>query len=560
MTQYVQTPEESKFGGLILPRETLASIVRQEIGGSYTSVRRDNKNVANWYVSGGSADSDTLPYMDPLRWQARDLDRNSPLASGALDTIVENVVATGLRPQSNIDAKLLGMTEEEKNAWQTEAERYFFLWADSKDSDVTRGGNFWETQAMVLINTMLSGDVFTVRRYKERNGSIFGTCLQMVEADRCMTPPGKEVDNVFGGVEVDADGEAKRFHFLKDHPGNAFITRSAQPGEYTAIDAYDGNGVALCLHHMARRRPDQKRGISLFAPVMEQFKQLSRYQEAELTAAVVSGMFSVFVKTDLPNTGSSFLPGNIPGQVGGTNYTPSGTGLTQLQSGAIVDLAPGEDVTFANPNRPNTAFEPFTDAIYKHIGVGLGLPKEVMLKNFVSSYSASRAAIMEAWKMFRRRRQWLVSSLCAPSYEWVISEAIARGYLQAPGFFDDPLRRAAYLGTTWRGQPAGQLDPLKEAKAAKEWLSIPGAVTIQQVTAEMFGTDYEDNLAQVSRERTQITALPPDPLVPVVAEAPAPQDPTDPEQQALIDSLTGIIAMGDESDDEPDQAGGVDEQ
>jgi lambda family phage portal protein len=549
MTQYVRTPEESKFGGLILPKETLAQIVRHEIGGAYTSTRRDNKNTANWDVSMGSADADTLPYMDPLRWQARDMDRNNPLASGAVDTIVDNVVATGLRPQSNIDAKLLGITEEEKNALQTEFERFFFMWADSKDADVTRGSTFWEQQALTLINTMVSGDMFSVRRYKERPGSIFGTCLQMVEADRCTSPPGKEgpLGKVYGGVEVDADGEAQRFHFLKEHPGNAFLSRVADPTQFVTIDAYDANGVPLCLHHLARRRIDQKRGISLFAPVLEQFKQLARYSEAELTAAVVSGMFSVFVKTDLPTTGS-FLPGNIPGQVGGTNITPQGTGLTKLQSGAIVDLAPGEDVTFANPNRPNTAFEPFTDAVYKHIGVGLGLPKEVMLKNFEASYSASRAAIIEAWKMFRRRRQWLVASLCQPTYAWVISEAVARGYVQAPGFFDDPLRRAAYLGTTWRGAPMGQLDPLKEAKAAKEWLSIPGAITIQQITAEQFGTDYEDNLEQVGRERTQIEALPADPMAPPapVVEPPAPGQPEDNEDEAaLLQAITGLIVGPD---------------
>ena len=525
MTQYVRTPEDSKFGGLILPKETLAQIVRHEIGGAYTSTRRDNKNTANWDVSMGSADADTLPYMEPLRWQARDLDRNSPLASGAVDTIVDNVVSTGLRPQASIDRKILGLSDEEASEWQSDAERFFFMWADSKDADVTRGSTFWEHQALVLINTMLSGDTFSLRRYKERTGSIFGTCLQMIEADRCASPPGQEgpLGKVYGGVEVDADGEAKRFHFLKEHPGNAFLSRVADPTKYVSIDAYDANGVPLCLHHIVRRRPDQKRGVSIFAPVMEQFKQLSRYQEAELTAAVVSGMFSVFVKTDLPATGS-FLPGNIPGQINGANITPQGTGLTRLQSGAIVDLAPGEDVTFANPNRPNTAFEPFTDAIYKHIGVGLGLPKEVMLKNFVSSYSASRAAIMEAWKTFRRRRKWLAASLCQPTYEWVITEAIARGYLRAPGFFDDPLRRAAWLGATWRGSPPGQLDPLKEAKAAKEWLSIPGAVTIQQVTAEMFGTDYEDNLEQTARERTQIAALPADPMAPPAPVVATPDD------------------------------------
>lgn len=523
---YVQTPQESRFGGLILPQETLAQMIQHQFNASaYTSVRRDNKNTAAWDVSMGSADADTLPHMDPLRWQARDLDRNNPLASGALETITDNVVATGLRPQSNIDRKILGLTEEEASQWQTEAERYFFMWANSKDADVTRYGTFWEQQALVLINTLMSGDVFTIRRFKERKGGIFGTCLQMVEADRCATPTEKMgIDGrVYGGVEVDADGEPVKYHFLKEHPGNITLMRLANAGEYTSVDATDKNGIPLCLHHFTRRRPDQRRGVSLFAPVMEQFKQLGRFTEATLMQAVVAGMFSVFIKTQSPS-GSGLMPGTIPGQVNGQALTPAGTGLTKLQSGMIMDLAPGEEVQFANPHT-NTAFDPLSTSVLKHIGVGLGLPHEVLVKHFTASYSASRAAIMEAWKSFRRRRQWLVSGMCEPVYGWVISEAVSRGYLSAPGFFEDPLRRAAWLGATWRGAPMGQLDPLKEAKAAKEWLSIPGAVTIQQITAEQFGTDYEDNLAQVSRERTQISALPADPLAPVPVQAAEPATP-----------------------------------
>ena len=523
---YVQTPQDSRFGGLILPKETLAQMIRQQIGGAYQSVRRDNKNTAAWDVSMGSADADTIPYADPLRWQARDLDRNNPLAAGGLDTIVDNVVATVLRPQSVVDRAILGISEAEASAKQTEIERWFYLWADSKDGDVTRQGSYWEHQALVLLNTLLSGDIFTIRRFKPRTGGIFGTCLQLVEADRCMTPPGKDapIGKVYGGVEVDADGEPVRYHFRKDHPGDAFLTRLGDPNEFTSVRAYDDTGMPLCLHHYVRRRPDQKRGISILAPVMEQFRQLGRYTEAELTAAVVSGMFSVFVKTAAPT--GSVLPGTIPGQIGGQNITPTGTGLTRLQSGMIMDLAPGEDVEFANPNRPNTAFDPFTASILKHIGVGLGLPHEVLVKHFTASYSASRAAIMEAWKSFRRRRQWLVASDCQPVYAWVISEAVARGYIDLPGFFEDPVRRAAWLGAVWRGSPMGQLDPLKEAKAAKEWLSIPGATTIQNVAAEQFGSDWEDNLDQTRRERERIAALPADPMAPAPAGQP---DTTPPE-------------------------------
>jgi lambda family phage portal protein len=557
---YVQTPESSRFGGLILPRETLASIVRQEVGSSYASVNPRNKNTIGWATSSGSADADSVPYANPLRFQARDLDRNNPLASGALETIIDNVVATGLRPQANIDRTILGLSEDEASAWQTEAERFYYIWANSKDCDATRQSTFWELQALVLLNTLMSGDVFNIRRFKERPGSVFGTCVQMVEADRCETPPAKDgVDSrVVGGVQTDADGEAVRYWFLKNHPGDLFLHgRMLEANEYVSVPAYDDEGFALCLHHYVKRRPDQKRGISILAPVLEQFKMLGRYTEAELSAAVVSAMFSVFVKSDMPASVGG-LPGAIPGMVGGNQVAPKGNGLTKLQSGMIVDLAPGEDVTFANPNRPNTAFDPFTDAIYKHIGVGLGLPKEVMLKNFVSSYSASRAAIMEAWKMFRRRRHWLVASFCQPSYAWVISEAVGRGYLRAPGFFDDPLRRAAWLGTTWRGAPMGQLDPLKEAKAARQWLGIPGALTIQQLTAEQFGTDYEDNLGQIARERTQIAALPEDPLAPAVAATAEPGEEGGERAAAsddsgeLLQAITGLIAGPPDEDDDDD--------
>lgn len=543
MTQYVNTPRESRFGGLILPQDTLATMIRREIGASYQSVRRDNKNTANWDVSIGSADADTLPHMDPLRWQARDLDRNNPLAGGSLDTIVDNVVATGLRPQSSVDREILGLSEEQASAWQSNAERYFYLWAESRNVDVTRHSNFWEYQALTLLNSMLSGDVFTIRRYKERADSIFGVCLQMVEADRCATPVGKDgIDsNVHGGVEIDSDGQPVRYHFMKKHPGDMALRSIQDVGQYTAVNAVDKNGFDLCLHHFQRRRPEQRRGISVLAPVIEQFKQLGRYTEAEITAAVVSGMFSVMITTDMPE-GSGLIPGTIPGQVGTQQITPTGTGLTRLQSGLIMDLAPGEKVEVVNPSRPNTAFDPFTAAVLKHIGVGLGLPFEVLMKHFTASYSASRAAIMEAWKMFRRRRAWLVTSLCQPTYAWVISEAVARGYLDAPGFFESPLKRAAWLGCIWRGAPMGQLDPLKEAKAAKEWLSIPGAVTVQQLTAEQFGTDFEANIEQTARERKLIADLPPDPLAPPEPAVGGQQDPGQTAQTMNIETLAAAVA------------------
>jgi hypothetical protein len=39
VNHYVQTPENSRFGGLILPQETLSAIVRQEVAPALVQMR-----------------------------------------------------------------------------------------------------------------------------------------------------------------------------------------------------------------------------------------------------------------------------------------------------------------------------------------------------------------------------------------------------------------------------------------------------------------------------------------------------------------------------------------
>lgn len=47
---------------------------------------------------------------------------------------------------------------------------------------------------------------------------------------------------------------------------------------------------------MNRERAGQRRGVPMLAPVLEALKQLGHYTDAEITAAVLSAMFTVFVK------------------------------------------------------------------------------------------------------------------------------------------------------------------------------------------------------------------------------------------------------------------------
>ena len=68
------------------------------------------------------------------------------------------------------------------------------------------------------------------------------------------------------------------------------------------------------LHVMDSERPEQYRGVSYLAQVIEPILQIRRYTESELIAAIVESFFTAFVKTD---TGADENPINETGGDGG---------------------------------------------------------------------------------------------------------------------------------------------------------------------------------------------------------------------------------------------------
>ena len=74
--------------------------------------------------------------------------------------------------------------------------------------------------------------------------------------------------------------------------------------------------------------------------------------------------------------------------------------------GMIADLPERTRAKSVSPSRPNTAFDAFVLSLVRQIGSALGIPAEVLLLNFEASYSASRGALLEAWKLFNYWRTW----------------------------------------------------------------------------------------------------------------------------------------------------------
>ncbi len=466
--------------------------------GSYT-----RPSMRTFHASSSSPKSDVDPYNGTMRQRGRTLVMTSPVAAACIDTIVTNVVGTGLKLKSRIDTRTLGMTPEEAEKWQDKAELEFALFADKAQTcDSTGLNNFYALSRLVEKSCTESGDCFVIRDWEDSTPlAPYSLRLRVIEADRCATPyeyggtsyytegyNPKTKNKIYDGVEVNSTGKVVAYWFRSNYPNDV----RAEPTEWTRIETIGDNGVPNVLHITESARPEQYRGVTAFAPIMEETRELSKYMKAELGAAVLESYFTVIVKSNSDVRSNPFNPqyqeepGDQPSEF-------------RIGQNTWAHLKPGEDVVFADPTRPSSGLPEFEKVVNKHTAAALGLPSETVLKEHNKSYSASRASRLDAQATFQVKRSQLIENFAQPVYEMLITEAVARGRISAPGFFTDPIRHNAYLGTEWVGPTMGQLDPVKEVNAIGAAVDR-GWTTNAAAAQQMFGTEFDSNAEELERE------------------------------------------------------------
>ena len=467
-----------------------------------------SRALKEWIPESGSPAYHITYDLDFLRRRSHDLVRNSPMGLAAVSTLAANVIGPGLRAQPQIDAEFLGLEEEQASRWERQARREFELFANGT-FDITNSFSFAQLQELAFRSVLVSGDCFVLfPRRTRRGGNPYRTRLQLIEGERIINDHHMgETNDYNNGIRRDEFGSPIAYTVASGEL-DSLIGGDVTYMEVPAFGAQTGRQNVL--HVFFPTRPNQPRGVPLLTPVMESLKQLSRYMESELMAAVVASLYTIFVKSELEGTASSV--GDDLGKAAPAGATE---GDMSLGNGSVVFMEPGESIDTANPNRPNTAFDPFFVAIMKQIGAALDIPLELLFKHFQSSYSASRGAMLMAWKHFMVRRSVMASMFCQPIYELFLEEAILLGRLQAPGFLEDPLIRSAYAKVEWVGSPMGTVDPVKDAKAQELYLKM-GVKTRARVTQETTGEYWEDTNRQIQHEQQLMGGT--DPLLGVGSE------------------------------------------
>lgn len=471
------------------------------------------RSMFSWLPGLGSPRQDTpADERAMLISRSRDAYRNHMLGRAAISRSATNVVGVGLTVRPNVDGAALGLSDEEADGLNAELARYFALWAESPaECDAESGSDFYMLQRVAFISAMVSGDVFTLTPYDLRPGGIYATKLQLVEAERIASGLEATANPLESdGIRFDDIGRPTHCRVCRGYP-NDLRSTGAQQWDWVAIFG-EQTGRRRVLHVWNEKdRPGQVRGVPYLAPILEALQKLERFSQAELTAAVISAMFTVAIKYPDDDEGGGLGGGaglwdrgsDDPNKqeaspiVTSSRDHDSQAPLT-LGEGAVWELEPGAEPVSINPNRPNAQFDPFFLAIVKEIGAALDQPMEVLLLHFSSSYTAARAAFNQLWKFIRLRRSLLTVQFCQPVYELIIDEMVARGLIVAPGY-SDPIKRRAYTRALWIGQPLGALNEQVEAKAATERIANGTSNETLEAMA-LYGEDWKDIAQDRARE------------------------------------------------------------
>lgn len=484
---------------------------------AFLAASLDHPDMRRWQPAGASADADLLPERAMMAARSRDLTRNSGVAEGALQTVTDNVIGVGLRLSSTPDYRMLGKSKEWAEEWSTRVEGLWRTWAESMDCDAGRSLDFTGLTIQVFRSGWLNGEGLALPLWLPRPGAQFSLRMQVIEPDRLSNPAGRmDGPRLRGGIEIDQYGAPLAYHIRKAHPGDRMLAAVADLNSWERIPALTDWGRPRVLHVHDKERAGQSRGKPALSAVMRQFKVLRDFTDAELKAAVVNAKVAVVTESTLDSTAVVELLSSDPAAREKYEQDLAERGLSSIsmEDGQIIPLALGEKLSGFTPARPSGSFDPFVTAIFRHIATGLNIPYELLMKDFSrTTYSSARAALIEAWRYFRGRRQWISTYWARPVFDLWLEEAVNLGLVEAPDFYEN---RAAYTRCRWIGPGRGWIDPMKEADAAKVRMDS-GLSTLEAECAEQ-GLDWEEVLEQRATEQARMKALG---LVPEVADKPA---------------------------------------
>lgn len=451
-----------------------------------------------------SANSENQVSAVNLRVLARHLEQNMDIAKGAIDVLVDNVVGSGIQPEPQVELAG-GELAADLNKRLLELHDDWIY-----SPDVTRQHDYYSLQRLACRSWFRDGEVFGQRLVGRvpllDHNTIVPYSLELLEADFVPYDLTDASRGILQGIEINAWGQPRAYHFYKTHPGD----------HLTFASNFDTKRLPAtnALHLKLATRLHQLRGVSVFASVIARLDDLKEIDESERVAARVAAAMTGYIKK---GNADSFDPPSVLDADG----RPALRTMEMVPGMIFDDLQPGEDVGTIASNRPNAALIPFRDSQLRSASAGIGASYSSLAKNYDGTYSAQRQELVEQYMRYRTLSGQFVFRFCQPTWDGFIDAVLASGAVEIPS----NVNRETIYNCAHTVPQMPWIDPLKEGQA-NELAERRGYKSRIRIIRET-GQNPDQVNREIQRDRKERAAL-----GLTLAEEPA-------------------AATGDEPDDEP---------
>ncbi|CDN60034.1 Phage portal [Burkholderia cenocepacia H111] len=480
---------------------------------AYDAADMSGQHMRDWNPVLWSPDGELNPYRDRIVSRVRDLVRNDGWASAAVTRTLDNVIGADFRPMCKPDYRALAVQTGLKtfdHVWADEfgraLEAAWRTWSEdpSRFCDAQRKLTIPQMMHLAFRHKVVDGDALGMLHWmpdRLPRGARYATVLQLIDPDRLSNPQQNfDRQTMRGGVEVDDFGAAIAYHIRKAHQGDWFS--GGRQVTWERIPAETDWGRPIVVHDYDFDRASQHRGgAGILTPVLQRLKMLIKYDGTELDAAIINAIFGAYVTSpfDKQLVGEALGDGEEEAVNGYQDARAEFHDKNDLRLGGarLPILFPGESINTVSATRPAGNFAEFENAMLRNVAAGTGMSAQQISQNWSDvNYSSYRAAALEAWKTFDRRRRDFGRGFGQPILCAFAEEAMEVDSLPLPaGAPEFNMARAAYTRAWWIGPGRGYVDPLKERQGAALGIES-GFSTLEDESAEVSGTDWRDNVDQ----------------------------------------------------------------
>ncbi len=488
-------------------------------GTAYEAASYSHKDLADWIPRSTSGHSGIANERDFIADRVQDIARNDGWGSASMSRQLDLVVGSGWRPSVDLPNGVLGLSDDEADEIEDMMEEEFVNYANDPSfwCDAQRQGPLARVLGLGYRHRVADGEAFAELCWDEHRGGSYATFVKVIDPDRISNPfDESDTASQRSGIELDEHGAAVGYWVRSSHPEDDYLWGSGAP-DWVYVERETEWGRPVMLHAFEADRAGQFRGAPPLAPILRKLKQMVRYDEAELQAAMVNAVLAAFITSPSNHEDlAEALTAKDIQALYADRLSAYRDAPPRIPGGMAHFLYPGDEVTLTQPGHPNSGFEAFFRAALRNVASTVGLTYEQLTMDWSQvNYSSARAALMEVWRGLTARKDMFAAQFMNRIWRAWLEEAIDRGRVRlpskAPSFEAMP---EAWCRVDWIGPARGWVDPEKEAKASA--LRLAGKISnLERECAEQ-GIDWKQNARKLARQRRFFISLglDPDPAQP----------------------------------------------